>query len=233
MAARRNEVIFDRQWEIYRKIIDGDLMDHRDIHGAVAQFLETRGMAPGRVLDLGCGDAEISSRLVDEFGCRSFLGVDSSGRVLEEAAGRPVWEGREVRWEEADLLEFAVRSEEEFDLVLAGFSVHHLPSGEKEAFLRAIRERLSPTGVFVFYDVFIHPGLDREASSSRYLEWMRNDWPGITAGEYELIEEHIHAVDMPETVEWFREAAGAAGFGSVEELRTFDHGFHRVYALEG
>jgi len=228
MPSRDIDVIFAQQWAIYRKIIDADYMDHRAIAAALAGHYEQLASDSLSVLDLGCGDAEISSELVSTGRCRRFTGVDSSSRALEEAARRSVWNDTDASWVESDLLDFLRDSAERYDLILAGYSVHHLTQNQKREAFNAVYALLADGGSFFLYDVSLLPGLDHNESTGRYLEWVRSEWNSITAEEYRIIEEHIAAADFPESTDWMMEAARDVGFSECTLLPAPGNSFHQV-----
>jgi cyclopropane fatty-acyl-phospholipid synthase-like methyltransferase len=231
MPAKDIDAIFDQQWAIYRKIIEADYMDHSLISKALANQLHVTG-GSFTMLDLGCGDTEISSKLVSAGRCRSFKGVDSSSRALEEAAQRSVWEEIDASWVASDLLDFIKTDTTRYDMILAGFSVHHFEKRQKREVLNAVYELLADQGRFFLYDVFLLPGMGRDESTERYLEWIRSEWELITAEEYRLIEDHILAADFPESTNWMMEAAGSAGFSECVILPAPGNEFHQVMVFE-
>lgn len=230
----KSQAIFKEQWLVYRKVIDHDYMGHAAIHGALVDFLANHpklSASLGNVLDLGCGDAEISSALVGEFGCTSYLGVDASAMALEQAATKPQWGKVEPRFKESDLLTCVEEDKETFDVILAGFVLHHLDPQSKREFFRSVNRLLQPEGVLLFYDVFCLPGLDRSASVAEYLRWIRKDWSEINESEYGAIEAHIAHSDFPEDVDWIISAAREGGPKQASRLLTCAAGFHHVIAF--
>lgn len=227
------DVIFDQHWRLYRKVIESNYMDHEEIVEAISNhWVKTAGGKPmGRVLDLGCGDAEVPSQIVEQFGCVSFTGVDSSGKALEEAAKRPIWDTVESRWITADLRDLSQLDREKFDTVFAGFTAHHLSREEKEAFLGEIGRLLKQDGIFYFFDVFLLESMEREESIDRYLEWIAEDWKKITKAEYDMIDTHIRAADFPETVSWIDEAVKKAGLCISRVRLPIKNKFHLAFAL--
>lgn len=237
MAPQRDDArtIFQEQWLTYRKVIDCDYMEHAAIRKGLFSFLAEHpefSQSLGDVLDLGCGDAEISSTLVGRFGCRSYLGVDTSEMALRQAAARPNWGEVEPGFRESDLLSFLQEEgEESFDLILVGFVLHHLDARGKREFFRAVAGKLRSGGVLLFYDVFLRPGLDRDASVAAYLLWIREDWTEITPTEYEAIEAHIDSSDFPEALPWINEAAAEGGLSQAITLVTCAVDFHHAIAF--
>jgi trans-aconitate 2-methyltransferase len=83
--------------------------------------------APGmRVADLGCGTGELTREMHRALGARETVGVDNSAAMLAESEALA---GDGLRFEQADLREFAARPETRgaFDLVLTNATLQRLP----------------------------------------------------------------------------------------------------------
>lgn len=93
-----------------------------------------------RVLDVGCGDGFLSSRLAAA-GC-SVVGLDADAGVLRRARER--WPDADVTWVHGDVLThpFAAGS---FDAVVSNATLHHLP--DTAAGLRRFADLVRAGGV--------------------------------------------------------------------------------------
>lgn len=108
---------------------------------------------PGmRILDLGCGAAEILSFLPDDV---DYVGYDISAPYIEAArrrfAGRGAFHLRMLDEVEA-------RTLASFDLVMAIGVLHHLDDEEARALMRVARAALKPTGRLFTHDPCYAPG---------------------------------------------------------------------------
>lgn len=92
-----------------------------------------------RVVDLGCGTAELTRRLHEALGARETLGIDASPAMLERARAQA---GAGLRVEEGDIAEF--RADGAFDLVFSNAALHWVP-GHEELF-RRLADALTPEG---------------------------------------------------------------------------------------
>jgi len=96
-------------------------------HDLVALIRRAPGM---RVVDLGCGTAELTRRLHETLAARETLAIDSSPAMLERARAQA---GAGLRVEQADISAF--RADAEFDLIFSNAALHWIP-GHEELFRR-------------------------------------------------------------------------------------------------
>lgn len=135
--------------------------------------LEELGPVSGlRVLDLGCGDAEIGCELLSA-GAARYRGIDGSERMIRAARGVLAGTtGEAVICDIEDLAE----PPESFDLVLSRMALHYV--ADLGQVLRACRECLAPGGRLVF--TVAHPVITshdaRESSTERRQNWVVDDY---------------------------------------------------------
>jgi trans-aconitate 2-methyltransferase len=99
---------------------------------------------PGmRVVDLGCGGGELTREMHRTLTARETIGVDTSAAML---AGTGVLAEEGLRFEEADLREFAARDEVRgvFDLMLSNATLQWLP--EQAAVIEQLTAMLTAEG---------------------------------------------------------------------------------------
>ncbi|MBI1949633.1 MAG: class I SAM-dependent methyltransferase [Deltaproteobacteria bacterium] len=116
--------------------------DRRTRHW-VEQILRPR--AGQRVLDIGCGPADLL-RFLPEV---EYVGFDSSADYIEAARARF---GGRGRFEQARVDAATLEGLGRFDLVLARGVLHHLDDAEAEALFRLARAALSPGARLVTLD---------------------------------------------------------------------------------
>lgn len=218
------------QWSCYRAIVEHDWMRHAAIAAAIQARLAVR-RRPFTVLDLGCGDADPAIRAVRGTAVAGYTGVDAADAALAEARRRLADEPYASTLVTADAVaDVAARAArgERFDVVLAGYLVHHFPSEVKRRFFADCRRVLAPDGEFFFADIHRLPGTTRDDYLAAYVAGMRA-WQPFTAEAFAATCEHVLAHDFPETEAFILEAAAAAGFDTSSPLLFADGaGFHRV-----
>jgi len=146
--------------------------------------------SPRSVLDLGCGDGRLAALVLDQRpGVEEVVAVDASPAMLGHARRRFGGDRRVVvrEWN----LDVPLTPLGTFDVVIAGFSIHHLEDGRKKVLFGEIARQLSPDGLFANLEVVASatPELhrqfldligradndpeDRLASVEDQLRWMR------------------------------------------------------------
>jgi SAM-dependent methyltransferase len=149
-------------------------------------LLDALGDVRGRrVLDLGCGDAAIGRRLL-ESGCRSYLGIDASARMVEAARDALLGTAGEARRESIERFSAPPGS---FDVVIARMALHYVE--DPDGALAACRGCLAPGGRMAF--TVVHPVItshDARASGDE----LRSSW---------LVDHYFR--EGPRDVEWLGE----------------------------
>ena len=220
---------FNQQWASYRAIVEHDLMEHRSVADATGQAIEgwlaeRDADAPAPVMvDLGCGDLALIGPLLRSLPLGSYTGLDLAGVVLplaRQALGEVPYP---THWVEGDLLAWAMGTEgaadahgaahnEPVDILHSAFAIHHLDQPQKEAFLKAARQRINPGGIFVWTDVFREPGEARDAYVERYTRRIRTGWQPLSAEQQDHVINHLSSFDIPADRAVIQAAAEAAGW---------------------
>ncbi len=94
----------------------------------------------GSVLDVGCGDGFLASRLSRR--CPDVTAVDVDGPVLRRAQAR--FPDAEVRWLNADILTVPLELKS-FDAVVSNAALHHLD--DTSAALQRLKSLVAPGGI--------------------------------------------------------------------------------------
>ena len=117
---------------IYRDLLEGPNAEE-EIVVAVAE------VSPARVLDIGCGTGETAERIAKELGAE-VSAADQSARMVNLARER----GLEACLADIQALPFA---DEEFDCVVAGWVLYHVP--DRRRAIEEVARVLRPGGRFV------------------------------------------------------------------------------------
>lgn len=132
--------------------IAGIVTDARDTYAR--QYL---GVRPGeRVLDLGCGPADILSALPD---CE-YVGIDVEERYIEAARKRF---SRRGTFRCLSIEDFVLDAPGSFDLVMANGVLHHFNDSQADTMLRLAGQAMKPGGRTVTLDGCYVQGQSRVA----------------------------------------------------------------------
>lgn len=144
--------LIDINREFYTRFGDSFSATRQRIQPGVRQVLEMLN-GDESVLDLGCGNGEFARELAKRGHRGSYLGVDFSLPLLQDAESQP--EGFSAKFMEVDLTKLSAisdqLSEEGRWSVTTAFAVlHHIPSSELRLdILRVVRTLLQDDGTFV------------------------------------------------------------------------------------
>lgn len=128
----------------------------RRLQPGVQRIIDTR-LTDGRWLDVGCGSGVLGQQLAQKGLRGSYLGLDFSRALLEEATNGAEKldsvEGFELQYQYANLLDSNWQAGLEtasFDGVLAFAVLHHLPGGQnRQRIIRQIHDLLKPGALFI------------------------------------------------------------------------------------
>ncbi len=192
-------------------------MEHESIAHEVVKVSD-RLPRVRRVLDLGCGDAEVMRRFGAHREVDQYFAVDRSRQALDRASAWLQDIAVEVQTFQADMLDFLWGTSLKFDLILIGYALNGLDGEEKRALLRLARTRLSSDGVLVVYDVFKQSGQSREDCLDGYAHIIEEDWTELHASEVAAIKTHIDRCCYPEDLGQFYRLLARAGLRPDPDL---------------
>lgn len=221
-SSRPSNQFFNEQGLVYQKVLNNNYINHREIYSILHQFLVNYYNKPFNMLDLGCGDASFTAETLLDTKINSYCGIDLSKPYLALARNNMAKFPGEKIFIQGNLFEsvFQLREnrEDNFDAILASFSLHHLSLEQKDRLISQLPHLLKADGVFILIDVVRLPGEDRETYIKRYLTHIRQDWSLLTPQELFAAEEHISSSDFPETKETLNSFALKHGFCRVDCL---------------
>jgi SAM-dependent methyltransferase len=119
---------------------------------------EIEKLAPGRILEVGCGSGNYAFPNYD------YLGVDPNPNYIAYCRRKRAGKFEQMSGERLDL------SDKTFDAVLCLSVGHHLPDDSLQRVLREIKRILTDDGVFFFADA-IRP-IARRRPVAALLEWL-------------------------------------------------------------
>lgn len=219
-------LIFTKNWNVYQKIIRHNYMFHQELETAVGELLQQHfATTPLQVLDLGCGDAALISKVLTNHDLQLYVGIDTSATVLTYAAQSFAHAPGLIELLNDGMEEAIADETRTFNFIHSSYAIHHLTLAEQTQLLAAIYDRLSSEGIFVWIDVFRLTNQPRADYLAQYLHRMKTQWAEIEAEEFALLEAHITQYDFPNELETMKTIALQKGF-TVSELPLPDNIHH-------
>jgi cyclopropane fatty-acyl-phospholipid synthase-like methyltransferase len=218
---------FFNQWNIYKKVIKHNYMFHLEIFQILQDFLNQHKHQ--HLLDLGCGDAFHMARILKNSQITNYYGVDLSEIALEEAQQNLAIVNCDKQFIQANLIEFIATQQARFDIIIAGYSIHHLTLTEKEEFFAQARIALKPGGYLLIYDIVRREDETKSDYFDRWWKYCSNNWNAMTSEELILIKEHIYNNDYPESFTVLNQIAMKQQYQKVESL--YKDYFYELYCF--
>ena len=209
---------FFDQWNLYQKIIKFNYMAHKEILKTLRQSLSSNLPESFSVLDLGCGDAYFTARALKGTDVGSYVGVDISRVALNYARENMQPVPCEKYFIEGDLMEEVCNFKTQFDVIIAGYSIHHLTIEQKYNFIGRCRIALKPAGKVLLYDLVRKDDETRDAFVKRIWKTCKHDWIEMTPTELTMLHDHIYNSDYPESFEILLFLAKKNGFKQLQSL---------------
>lgn len=210
----KHENFFDA-WAIYKKVIENNYMYHDEIIRAVKEKLSDKKSLS--ILDLGCGDSYVISNSIVPEQLKNYLGIDISESALDFSKQILINHKAKIAHIVGDLLLESVKLNSKFDVVMAGYSIHHLNTEEKDICFSKISDLLTEKGVFIFYDLMSREEETPLEYNTRACNIYKNDWNTMNEVEIEGILSHIMENDCPENRAFYMEAWAKYGLVNIKK----------------
>ncbi len=222
-------VLFQRQWEIYRKFVDCEYGSHTEAYGILHRVLGADRDGPFRLLDLACSDARSMVTALEGTRVSRYHGIDLAQPALDVARDALETLSCDVRLERGDFIEAMRVRPEPADVVWMGLALHHLTTPEKRTLMSEICRILDPAGFLVVCEPASPDDETRDGYLDRYEDIAKRLWTAFTPAEREGLMTHVRTCDIPETVSPWIALGHDAGFSRVEEMFTNQTGLFRMY----
>ena len=125
------EALFQRQWRIYRKVVDNNYLFHRDAYARLHALLIDEVAEPFSFLDVACGDASATVDALKGTQVDDYHGIDFSRAALDIAEVTLSVLRCPVKLYENDFVRALKDWREPVRVVWIGLSLHHLSTPEK------------------------------------------------------------------------------------------------------
>ncbi len=177
---------------------------------------------PKSILDLGCGNGNITAQLLSHFPKATFTLVDASTEMINRC--RNQFSGHEFIYSNTYFDDFIFKSES-YDLIVAGFSLHHCDNTEKQSIFRKINTALTKGGIFSCSDLMISKdNPDHPKLLEQWNKFVNANFPDTK--KWTWLMEHYEAFDRPsdyhDQIEWLKNA----GFNNIQTSFKKDYWVH-------
>ena len=220
---------FFNQWAMYQRVIAQNYMVHAEISMTLQRFLQALPVRITSFMDLGCGDAFIAAKLLPAIKLKQYCGVDLSATALQFAETNLQVMACAKQFINEDLAVAIAAYRQEFDIICAGYSLHHLQYVEKQAFFKCCAKALKPRRYFGMDDLGRIEPETREQCLQRhwqvYSQWAFSD------SELESIKTHVFEQDYAESSQSLKAIAKTAGFTNMETLFVDQQKLFAVYCF--
>jgi ubiquinone/menaquinone biosynthesis C-methylase UbiE len=206
---------FDGQ-EIYLTVIRENYMKHREIIDWIEDHCKRFGSRGIRVLEVGCGDAYVLSEVAQRIRIESYVGIDLAENSVTRARMLLTPWVNEVELIQGDFSQVIGTLDSKFDLILAGYVVHHLLLPEKNTVFGTFRQLLADDGALILYDVTKNEEDSREEYNDRTIEHYRSYWTALTSEQLDAVRQHVTTYDYPETSDAWTGMASENGLELVD-----------------
>jgi len=223
-------VLFQRDWDIYHKMVENNFLFHREAYARLHDFLVQDVGRPFDFLDIACGDARASVAALDGTQVAHYHGIDLSPVALGLARKACERLSCPATLEQGDFIRSVFSRTDPADIVWIGLSLHHLRNPEKLAFMREIHRILGKHGLLLIYENASPDGEDREAWLHRW-DLQKPFWTAYSEAEWNAMAAHVHAADFPETDAGWRDLGRNGGFGAVREIFAAPSDLFRLYCF--
>ena len=150
--------------------------------------------APKKILDLGCGNGNVTAQVVKLFPKANYTLLDASQSMLESCKKR--FAHYNISCVQSYFKDF-VFEPDYFDLVIAGFSLHHCDSKEKQHLFDCIYKTLRSGGVFCSSDLMINKNNpDHQVLIASWKRFVEKNYSGTE--KWEWLMEHYDEFDKPD-----------------------------------
>lgn len=152
--------------------------------------------APKTILDLGCGNGNVTSQLIEKYPKASYTLVDASQDMLDLCKKRFV--DTNVNFVRSYFNDFNFFANS-YDLVVGGFSLHHCHTADKKYLFIEIYKALAPGGIFGVSDLMISKEHEEhERVKSKWKTFVTGNYPNDE--KWKWIMEHYAEYDNPDNL---------------------------------
>jgi len=210
--------LFDRNWSLYKRLVDLNLFHHQEVSQSLRSILQTRYASGFTFLDLACGDAQAICETLKGLPVIRYCGVDLSLPALDLAQKNLSDAAFPVTLEHGDIMDALPSHRGWADVVWCGLSVHHFRLDDKLRLLNRAHRALKPGGVLMIYEPVRGDFETPVQFHTRMEPVLRAEWASLSDAEFDELWQHITTSDIPESSETWLKLGLKAGFKSARTI---------------
>ena len=177
---------------------------------------------PKSILDLGSGNGNVTAQLIPSFPNATFTLVDASAEMINLC--RSQFKDYDFIYDNKYFKDFLFK-EKSYDLIAAGFSLHHCDENEKQSIFKNINTSLKKGGIFSYSDLMISKtNPDHPMLLEQWKEFVNTNFSDEK--KWIWLMEHYEFFDKPTDylvqIEWMRNS----GFTNIQILFREDYWIH-------
>lgn len=203
--------LFDKSWNIYRKVLDADYMHHKMFSKltleALTKFPSSKTIS---FLDIGCGDGAPVLQVLKYTPIETYTGIDLSETAIAYCRKNLFRTVPSLSLKCGDMSKLVLEDEGKYDVVYSSFAIHHLSDDAKSDLFKNIGKRLHAGGRFIYIDVCREEGQSLNLYRKEYADLI-SQWTAINTLEKSEVIEHINHYDFPaylsDMKNWFESAS--------------------------
>jgi len=209
---------FFEQWQLYQIIIENNYMIHNEIADFLVQYLHYWDNRELRLLELGCGDSSLLARVLDDSNrvIDTYCGIDLSSMALDLSRQNMQNKSRSCQLIMGNMLSELSQQTQLFDLILAGYSLHHLGFEDKKQLLKLCHKHLAANGKLIIYDLINNNNEEPDIYLQRCVNYFFSNWTELTQEQLQQVREHVLNHDYPESIQSWQNLSTLSGFKDCE-----------------
>ena len=183
------------------------------------------------ICDLGCSTGNLLLYLAQKFPQINLFGVDNSAPMLEIARAKASAYGAKVHFIKADILDFEVPQETQFDAIVSNYTMQFIRPQKRESLCKKTYQNLQKNGAFIMSEKLVceNAWLDKKLIDIYHAFKAQN---GYSKTEISKKREALENILIPFSENENVAMLKGAGFGAVEVVFRFCN-FATFIALKG